>query len=780
MPPMPPMTRSRDDHTAVSITPPLHRGSIVPRPWLGFWRSVIAWLAGLRFDAQAGDPLRPWQRAARARRRLLMVLVLALAGGAFHLSGGLTSLQGSPTGVAFWAQLAKTGLFVLLFAWVGVGFATALMGAWAQLRGDPHALSLPPSTTPLSARARTAVVMPICNEDVATVFGGLRATCESLAATGTLRLFDVFVLSDTADPAARAAEARAFEQLRATLGSAASGGGGGLYIRWRRRRTHRKAGNVADFCRRWGRDYRYMVVLDADSTMQGDTLVSLVRMMEAHPRVGILQTLPQAVGHDTLHARSQQFASRVTGRLFALGMAWWQLGESHYWGHNAILRVEPFMRHCGLAPLPGRGGLSGGILSHDFVEAALMRRAGWEVWLAPSLQGSWEQHPAHLLEELQRDRRWCQGNLQNARLIAEPGWAAAHRFMFLTGALSYLVAPLWIVFVALGLWSASGASSAPTPMPAGLWGLTLLLLLLPRALGVLAVQLGGRSAGFGGARRLWAGAALEAVVSAALAPLRMLAHAIFVTVALTGLRLQWRSPARTSDALPWRDALLRLGLPAAAAFALLSATLAVLVTRKNGGAGWLAAQDSIGPLLPVALPWLLAAPLAVWGSRRLRAGWLEVPEERTVPHALRRAAERQDFERLAQPDGLTRPPTPARPVRQARPGLLAPGPQLPWVRSRWAGGVVASAVVLGVVLPRPADTPGPAFSAQQVAVWSAEPLRQEEARLRSAQALRASDLAEPPLRLLASPRPARFIDDATRQRAIDFVTLQSAIATLDG
>ena len=165
-----------------------------------------------------------------------------------------------------------------------------------------------------------------------------------------------------------------------------------VYYRWRQRRSQRKAGNVADFCRRWGRDYRYMVVLDADSVMSGDCLLSLVRLMEAHPRAGILQTAPQACGLSTLHARAQQFAGRVAGRLFAAGMQYWQLGESHYWGHNAIIRVEPFMRHCALAPLPGRGQTGTEILSHDFVEAALMRRAGYQVWLVPDL--AWQLRTA--------------------------------------------------------------------------------------------------------------------------------------------------------------------------------------------------------------------------------------------------------------------------------------------------------------------------------------------------------------------------------------------------
>jgi membrane glycosyltransferase len=301
--------------------------------------------------------------------------------------------------------------------------------------------------------------MPICNEDVATVFAGLRATCESVAATGHARQFDVFVLSDSYNPETAAAERAAWEDLRAALAASPNQPQVEVYYRLRTRRTHRKAGNVADFCRRWGKDYRYMVVLDADSVMSGDCLTSMVKLMEANPTAGIIQTATQAIGHVTLHARAQQFASRVTGRLFTLGMQFWQLGESHYWGHNAIIRVEPFMKHCALAHIKGTGGMSGGIMSHDFVEAALMRRAGYHVWLVSDLVGSYEQQPPDLLAELQRDRRWCQGNLQNARLIAEPGIHPVHRAMFVTGTMAYVSAPLWLAFLTLGtaLWL-SGSS----------------------------------------------------------------------------------------------------------------------------------------------------------------------------------------------------------------------------------------------------------------------------------------------------------------------------------
>jgi len=732
------MLRSDDmtpDPTPPRATaPPVHRSPMPAQPWFGLRRGLLfaAW-PGLRYRAAAAGPA-PWQHAARRRRRVLLALVAVLAGMALGLQW-----QAGPEGLSgmAWAQAL---LVTLLFAWVGSGFVTALMGAWVMLRGDRHALALRDPQAPISRAARTAIVMPICNEDVATVFAGLRATCESLAATGALSLFDVYVLSDSSDSGLRAAELRAWQRLRETLGDGPVGAGGRIFYRWRRRRTRRKAGNVADFCRRWGRNYRYMVVLDADSIMRGDTLVSLVRLMEQHPRAGLVQTLPQGFGHGTVHARLQQFGARVTGRLFALGMAYWQLGESHYWGHNAILRIEPFMRHCGLGPLPGRGGLAGEILSHDFVEAALMRRAGYEVWLAPQLDGSWEQHPANLLEELQRDRRWCQGNLQNARLIAEPGLRPAHRTMLAVGALSYLVAPLWLGFVALGLGLGHlGTSSA------GLWGLTLALLLLPRVLGVLAVLWRGEQAAFGGRLRLWGSALLELLLSALQAPLRMLAHSAFVLGALTGLRLDWKSPAREAVAVAWRDALSRIGLLAIPALAL---------------AWWSAAREArtledplLAPhLAPLTLPLLLAVPFTVWsgalrpGRLLQRAGLLSVPDERVRPAALQRGQQRSGFADLVPPAAAR---AVAAPARGRRPAML----------------LAACAALLALTaLPRTALSPEMPLALQ---LGSAEIVQPSE----------PPALAEPrPLRVATVPRvrstpyrPASQIDDAVRQRAYEAV-----------
>jgi membrane glycosyltransferase len=606
---------------------------MVPQPWLGFFASLRQALARRLSGGPAPYAARPpaalWELAAARRRNALLLAI----GVSALLAAVVLGHAQAPTGpVAL--HVAQVALYTLLFAWVTAGGVTAVMGFMVQWRGDPYMLSAASvAHHTLPTDARTAVIMPICNEQVSAVFAGLRATCESLAATGATRLFDVFVLSDTSDPSLRAAELAAWKQLRDVLGD----DGTRVYYRWRQRRSKRKAGNVADFCRRWGSDYRYMVVLDADSVMSGDCLLSLVRLMEANPRAGILQTAPQACGLSTLHARAQQFAGRVAGRLFTAGMQFWQLGESHYWGHNAIIRVEPFMRHCALAPLPGRGRLSGEILSHDFVEAALMRRAGYQVWLVPDLPGSYEQQPPNLLEELLRDRRWCQGNLRNARLIAEPGLHPVHRAMLATGVMAYLSAPLWLAFVLFGAFSwlhggrpVMGAGPAiPLEMMA-LWACTVTMLALPRVLGVVAIVLRRELPQYGGAAALVKGALLEGLLSVLQAPVRMIAHSLFVVVALSGLKLEWKSPPREATSVTWRDAARR--------FAPLSVGVAALLAAVLGTdlpvAWW---------LMPVALPLLLATPLTVLTSRpglgeRARArGLLLTPEELATPTVLRRA-----------------------------------------------------------------------------------------------------------------------------------------------
>ena len=641
-------------HPNAVTAPPVHRGSMAPRPWRGFWNSMgtaallpLLKLTGRKTRDQpaSAEAMAPWQHAAKRRRTVFMLLTLVSTAMATALFADMQPVYDN----AF-LQYGQLGLFALLSAWVVTGFMTAMMGFYVTLFGDAHTLSAKQvQHHSLDKSTRTAIIMPICNEDVSTVFAGLRATCESVAVTSHVQNFDVFVLSDSNDPGIIKAERAAWEDLRGQLASQPHQPQIEVYYRLRKRRSDRKAGNVADFCRRWGKDYRYMVVLDADSVMSGDCLVSMVKLMEANPKAGIIQTATQAIGHVTLHARAQQFGSRVTGRLFTLGMQFWQMGESHYWGHNAIIRIEPFMQHCALDRIKGTGGMAGSIMSHDFVEAALMRRAGFHVWLVADLIGSYEQQPPDLLAELQRDRRWCQGNLQNSRLIAEPGMHPVHRSMFATGAMAYLSAPLWLCFMTLGtaLWlSGSPMVSNWDVLPGelvSLWAWTLSMLFLPRILGIAAVLFKGQQQAYGGTASLLRSALLETLIALLQAPIRMLAHSLFVVIALTGLKLEWKSPPREAAAVPWRHALAQLA-PMSSVVLVLAAGIAMI---DASALIW---------LLPVGLPLLLSIPMTVLTSKvgvgsAMRAhNYLLIPEETRSPAVLRRAW--LHASQLAKPRGL--------------------------------------------------------------------------------------------------------------------------------
>jgi membrane glycosyltransferase len=499
------------------------------------------------------------------RRLILLGFVLGQTYVAVYLMTAVLPYHGS-----HWLEMCILVLYAILFAWVGSGFWTALMGFWVLLWGKRQILDQRLDRGRRGDRRRnaTAILVPIFNEDVARVFAGIRATYDSIARTGKLKHFEFFVLSDTIDSDTRVAELQAWLTMCREVN-------GFDHIHYRRRthRIRRKSGNVADWCRRWGSAFNYMVVLDADSVMSGDCLVRLTQLMEANPSAGIIQTAPWAAGRETMYARIQQFSTRVYGPLFTAGLHFWQLGESHYWGHNAILRVAPFMRHCALSKLPGTGSMSGEILSHDFVEAALMRRAGWSVWIAYDLPGSWEEMPPTLLDELKRDRRWCQGNLMNFRLFLSRVCIPAHRAVFMTGVMAYLSAPLWFLFLVLSTaLLAVNVLSEPVyftqsyqlfpnwpewhpEWAARLFGATATLLWLPKLLSaILIIAKPSMWRGFGGPIRLFFSVFFESIFSAALAPIRMLFHAKFVTLGLLGVAISWKSPPRDDAETHWADA----------------------------------------------------------------------------------------------------------------------------------------------------------------------------------------------------------------------------------
>lgn len=585
-----------------------------------------------RMESTEGTGSRQWRSIATLRRFLLAVAVLGQTFVAVWLMLRVLPYHGGT-----WVEIGLTALFSVLYAWIAVGFWTAMYGFVLRLMGgdrrslarkhDEQALA----STPL---VRTAVVMPIYHEPVQRTLRGLRAIYRDLERAGQIEHFEFYILSDSRDPDVWLEEQAAWQSLCTELGA-----NGRLFYRRRTVNLNYKSGNVADFLRRWGRRCRYTIVLDADSLMGGDTLIRMIRLMEREPRVGILQTNPGVVRGRSLFARIQQFANRMYSPLFATGLAAIQMGDAAFWGHNAILRTEAFMTHCGLRKLPGAGLFRGPILSHDFVEAAFMGRAGYEVWLEPSLNASYEESPPSLADELSRDRRWSKGNLQHLWLmLTTPGLRFAHRMAFFNGVMGYLSSPLWLLFLVLTTVEAAQLALMPIdyfpenqPGMFPLWpewrpGLALTLalttvtmLFAPKVVAWFDALIHRRARLFGGPFRTLVSVTVETVVSVLLAPIKMLSHSAYVVGALLNLSLSWAGQNRTEET-QWREA---------------------FVTQAPGmviGLAWTAFAWYLDPLfflwsLPVAIPLILAAPTSVWLSRvRLgqglrRMGILCTPEE---------------------------------------------------------------------------------------------------------------------------------------------------------
>lgn len=626
--------------------PPLARGAMVPEPMhRRFGRTLPAkrrrpGSAVPKAGSRARESLpQPWEKSAFWRRSLLLLLIListAVVGGLM----AILLLRRGNLGL----ELLLVILFAVLFAWISIGFWASVFGfITLSRRYDRFAVTAPSGAeeSPIPPEARTAVLIPICNEEVDRVFAGLYATYQSLRKTGRLENFDFFVLSDTNTPETWVEEEAAWAGLCRSLGNWER-----IFYRRRRVNLKRKSGNVADFCRRWGRSYRYMVVFDADSVMTGPTLVRLVRLMENHPTIGILQTAPLTVNHETLFARMQQFANHVYGPLFGAGLHFWQLGDGQYWGHNAAIRVAPFMKHCALPRLPGTPPLGGDILSHDFVEATLMRRAGWGVWLAYDLGGSYEEMPSSLLAELKRDRRWCQGNLQHMRLLFTRGIFPAHRALFLNGAMSYVSALFWFIFLGASTLAALGeALFEPNYFPTKFslfphwpvwrpeWALVLLgttavILFLPKLLSAFYILVHqGRGREFGGGGKLLLGVLAEGIISSLLAPIRMMFHSKFVFLTLLGQQVGWGTQSRSDRGTGWLEALRFHGVELA-----LGLLWGTVVFRLNPSFFWW--------LTPILLSLVISIPLTVYfsrvdaGRRFRQAGLFLIPEELEPPREL--------------------------------------------------------------------------------------------------------------------------------------------------
>lgn len=542
------------------------------------------------------------------RRACIFVGTAALTlGGCYEMYqvlqvGGITTLE---------AMVLV--LFVLLFAWIAFSFTSSLAGFFVLLLRQRDALGIDSDAPLPRLRSRNAILLPTYNEDPYRVMARLRAIHESVGETAAASQFDWYVLSDTTDPSLWIAEEKCFPQLR-------EAGADRLFYRHRPENTARKSGNIADWIKRFGGGYDHMIILDADSLMTGDTIVRLAAAMERHPDVALIQTLPIVVNATTLFARLQQFAGRLYGPLIAAGIAWWHGSEGNYWGHNAIIRVRAFARDAGLPELRGRKPFGGYILSHDFIEAALMRRAGWAIHMAPALGGSFEECPPSLLDFAARDRRWCQGNLQHLAVLPARGLHWVSRLHLLTGIGSYLTAPLWLVFLALGiLISLQAQFVRPEYFPKGFslfpqwpaqdpvlaaWVFlgTMGLLIVPKLLAflLLLTQRETRKR-FGGAFAALAGILIETLLSSLIAPVMMIFQSTAVGEILLGRDAGWQVQRRDDGGVPRGETVRRYALPTLAGIMMAVAAYAVSL-----------------PLLlwmtPVIVGLLLAIPIALLSS----------------------------------------------------------------------------------------------------------------------------------------------------------------------
>jgi membrane glycosyltransferase len=563
------------------------------------------------------------------RRRRLTVLALNLA-----TYGALAAGVATVLGASGWSavDVVLFACFLVAAPWTVLGFWNAVLGLWL-LHGARDGLA---RVAPFAAagdegeplRLSTAVLMTLRNEDPARAMARLRVVKESLDATGEGDVFTYFILSDTSAPEVAAAEEVMVEAWRREVADPAR-------VVYRRRDTNEgfKAGNVRDFLDTHGDRFDLMLPLDADSLMTGDAIVRLVRMMQAHPKLGILQSLVVGAPSKSAFARVFQFGMRAGMRAYTFGSAWWIGDCGPFWGHNALVRVAPFKEHCHLPVLPGGPPLGGAVLSHDQVEATLMRKAGYEVRVLPVENGSYEENPPTLLEFSRRDLRWCQGNLQYLKLLDLPGLLPMSRFQLVWAILMFLGVPAMTLMVALApvkLLDGEDPALFPAGLAVALYVTYLLMYLSPKLAGLADVLLTpGGVARYGGAGRFLAGAAVEIVSSFLVGAVTTFRLTLFMGGLAFGKSITWDGQARDAHGIPWSDAARGLWGPtlfgAVVCGALLVLSPATLLWSLPLTLGYLA-----------AIPFTVLTASPAMGERMTRAGLCAVPEEFAMPAELAR------------------------------------------------------------------------------------------------------------------------------------------------
>ncbi len=593
----------------------------------------------------------------RFLRRLVMfgatLLMTATAGYVMFDVLGSDALTGFESAIVV--------LFTINFLWIALSFATAVAGLFLRVFDlDPVTLrSNKKIKLPAKLTKKTVIVVPVYNENPHQVFARVRSVYESLCDFGYDKSFDFFILSDTRDPDIWIAEELGWGELRRALKIKSK-----IFYRRREKNTEKKSGNLMEFCENWGSAYDHMLVFDADSVMSAEAIVTMTALMEANSKVGLIQSPPQPTGQSTLFARILQFISSVHGPTMTAGLCFWQLGSGNYWGHNAIIRMKAFVACCGLPVLPGKPPLGGPILSHDFVEAALLRRAGWECWLVPQLSGSWEELPPNVIDYAARDRRWCQGNLQHIRVVLGEKIRPISRLHLFMGVMAYVSSPLWLLLLiasTLTAWQEaanehsffSGTATLFPSWPidrAGdmlmLLSITLGMLIVPKFLSAFLLMARGSTARlYGGRSKLLLSAFIELIFSALLAPTMMLLHSLFVITNLTGTSVAWEAQNRDASGVPWAAA-----WRAHLSHVLIGAVWGTLAYIFNPGFFWWMTPVIAGLVLsPFLTHW---GSLALFGKSVRALGLFLTPEEVDRPKELLRAKELMQISEPDRDEGL--------------------------------------------------------------------------------------------------------------------------------
>ena len=558
------------------------------------------------------NPMRDDRDVTSVRRLALAVSVAAgLVAFVFFLRFGAAD------GLDLIDVLRSLLLLVSTF-WLSWGAMLAFVGLTTRARAPDIDRS-----TPL--QGRIAVLVPIYEEDPVTTFARIAAMDMSLAATGHGAAFDFAILSDTRTDLVAARERLWYLRLLRD-----SKGQGRIFYRRRASNTGKKAGNVEDFIRTSGAAYEFAIILDADSLIEGATMVEMTRRMQADPDLGLLQTLPRIIGARSRFGRAMQFSAAFNSPVFARGLAMMQGRTGPFWGHNAIIRTRAFAQSCGLPQLAGKPPFGGHILSHDYVEAALLARAGWNVRLDDDLDGSYEEGPENIVDHAKRDRRWCQGNLQHARLVFAPGLRGWSRFVFVQGILAYLASVVWLAFLLASV--AAPVFGPPVvyfptqywPLPVtppdqttlavalviGIFG----LLILPKLLIGADAVLRGRARDFGGWWAATQATMSELLLSSVTAPIFMLYQTRSVFQVLLGRDGGWPAHDRGDGRLRLADAfaashwIVACGVIGLGLAAVLSADLLL----------W---------FLPVTLPMVFAPFVISWTSCPSAPGLFTTPQE---------------------------------------------------------------------------------------------------------------------------------------------------------